>query len=225
MQKTVEKSAPSLGKVNFKLLVANVRLAYYQAIQYPTIEQSGLRWYQSAKDQAQAIASRNGVSLQTAIGVISALSPRNSWERNLVDAEVCIKAAIRGKQITDFKVSVFNANKENAWRIAKGESPLEVMQGNKTRSFYTNILKPQDPYNVTIDGHALHIALGLQSALENAPQLTDKNYLLFSQVYLEATRQINQDSLEGSIIASQLQAITWCYYRVIRGIDKSFSID
>lgn len=75
----------------FELLVANIKATYYQCKQYPSLYQSGLDWYQNAHNQAVAIAARHNANIDTVCGVISALSPRNNWERNLIDAELCIK--------------------------------------------------------------------------------------------------------------------------------------
>lgn len=185
-----------LKSLSFEFLVANIKATYYQCKQYPSLYQSGLTWYQKAHNQAVAIAARHNTRIDTVCGIISALSPRNRWERNLIDAELCIKVARAGGDINDFKVGTFNRNKENALLIAEGNSPLTVLNGNKTRAFYANLHNPRDPHTVAVDGHAIHIALGKLAPLHKAPALSDKMYSLFARAYQQATREINVDSLE-----------------------------
>ena len=47
----------------------------------------GANWYESAHKIALNLADNYGLTLQTAAGVIAALSPRNKWTRNVIDAE------------------------------------------------------------------------------------------------------------------------------------------
>lgn len=213
-----------LPQLSFELLTANIRAAYYAAKQYPSLFEQGLNWYNTAKLEAEKIARRNGATLDIAIGVISALSPRNAWSRNLIDTEMVLQAFNSGRLPEDIKVCTFHANKLKAFEIASGKLPLDTLTSNKTRCFYLNILDPKRPDIVTIDGHATHIALDYSAPLDNAPALSDKVYQIFSQAYMRATAEINADSLERDVIPSQLQAVTWAYYRVIKGIDKSFKV-
>lgn len=208
-----------------KLFVANICAAYYNAVQYPLIYQSGMSWYERANQSACKIAKRHRVSLECAIGVVSALSPRNPWEYNLIAADVCLQVVSTGGDAKDFKVRTFNGNKEKAVAIAKGLSPLDILSGNKTRDFYQNILDPSHSTIVVVDGHAAHIALGRMAALEQAPALSDKCYAFFADCYRQACNEINSESLFADILPSQVQAVTWQYYRVLKGYDRSFEID
>ena len=47
----------------------------------------GIAWYGVAKSIAIVLADRYGVTTAQAVGVLAALSPRNKWSRNVVDAE------------------------------------------------------------------------------------------------------------------------------------------
>lgn len=214
----------SQSKLCFELLVSNIKASYYAATQYPSILQAGLNWYAAANSQASAIAQRTKYDIRVVVAVISALSPRNSWERNLLDAELLLKVATKGGTAKDFKVCTFDSNKELGLALANGASIEGTLTGNKRKDFYCNILCPKDPYVVTVDGHAISIALGKLGNAGKAAQLSDKEYRGFAEAYRQATREINADSLEGNVIPSQVQAITWSYYRVVRGIDKASRI-
>lgn len=208
-----------------ELFVANIRASYYNAVQYPLIHRAGLTWYERARQEASEIAKRHRVSLECAIGVISALSPRNPWEYNLVATDVCLRVILAGGSASDFKVRTYNGNKEKAVMIAKGEAPTSILSGSKTRDFYQNILEPSHKTVVVLDGHALHVALGKIAALEEAPSLSDKCYHFFADCYRQACLEINADSLVGGILPSQVQAVAWQYYRVLKGYDRSFELN
>ena len=47
----------------------------------------GAQWYFNAQSAALIMSERYRVSLEICAGVISALSPNNKWERNLIDPE------------------------------------------------------------------------------------------------------------------------------------------
>lgn len=207
-----------------KLFVANIRACYYAASQYPDILSAGLSWYERANQESATLAKRHRVSVETAIGVISALSPRNWWERNVVMADVCLRVVLDGGGANDFKVSTFDGNKHKAVAIARGSNPLTILSGDKTRSFYLNISNPEDSYTVTVDGHGAHIALGKVAALEDAPALKGKCYDFFADCYRQACSEINADSLVADILPCQVQSVTWQYYRVLKGLDKSFEL-
>lgn len=207
------------SEITFALLVANITASYYQAIQYPLVVDAGLSWYSTARNQAVRIAARNRVSVECAAGIISALSPRNRWERNLLDADLLLKNVAVGN--LEFKVSTFHENKSRAIAIANGTKPLDVLSGNKTRAFYQNILTPDHPHIVTVDIHAFYIALGARTIAYN---LSDAQYAIFANAYRTACKRINKESLERVVLPSQVQAVTWTHYRVIHGFDKSFEV-
>lgn len=206
------------------LYVANIKACYYQALQYPSIADCGLSWYIEANSKAQRIAARHKVSLSLVCGAIAALSPGNKWERNLVDADLLIKAHNLGNKLDSFKSATYGHNKEKAWQIAKGFDPLDVLRGNKVRAFYECLLDPCNSYAVCVDSHATNIALGKQATIAQTPTLTDQRYELMASAYRKATQEINADSLESPILPLQVQAATWTLYRVLRGIDTSFTI-
>lgn len=210
---------------NADLYTANIKAIYYQALQYPSLAEEGLNWYVIANQKAEAIANRfYMLSLPKVCGVIAALSPNNRWERNLIDAELLLKHAVKNGRISDFKTGTYDRNKGKAWMIAHGASPLEVLGGNKVRAFYQCLLNPQNQDTVCVDSHAINIALGRQAPIAHTPTLTPDKFKLLAGCYCIATQEINADSLEKSVLPLQVQSATWAYYRVLRGLDARFSI-
>lgn len=118
-------------------------------------------WYDKARLFASTVADRYGVSKAVVCGVIAALSPKNKWEQNKVDAENIIKFFTRGGEMP--KVSAFNKNKDKALRILRTcctiDDVSKVLNSPKTSSFARNIFG--DSEAVTVDLWALRGSLML----------------------------------------------------------------
>ena len=218
------KKVPLIHESKLELYVANIKSCYYQALQYPTIAECGLNWYFDAKTSVIKLATRYHTSIEVACGVIAALSPNNKWERNLVDADLLLRHWKIGDKLESFKVATYNHNKDKAWQIAHGVDPLEALRGNKTRAFYQCLFLPTNSFAVCIDSHAINIALGKSQTIAQTPTLNSANYEILARAYKLATQEINRESLESSILPLQVQAVTWTLYRVLRGIDSTYTI-
>lgn len=157
----------------------------------------GLRWYRDANKICVRLANKHRLPLYKVVGVLSALSPRNKWERNIKDTESVILHGMNAS------VCTFNANKEKAVRILEALTPAEVetiLNGRKVKSFFTNILLHDVPSTVTVDVWAMR-SVGLNRA---------PNKTLYNQVE-EAYKEL------GEIIGikpHEAQAVIWS---VVRG--------
>jgi hypothetical protein len=169
----------------------------------------GLSWYGRALSVARRLADHYDCRLSTVAGVISALSPNNKWERNVIDAEALIKVYTHGGDIDALKVCTFNKNKAKAIAILEGADPLDVLGGRKVRAFYQCILG-QDA--VCVDGHAYSIWLGQRVPTTKTPKISDKLYDRISEDYRIAAKQINEIT-NDFYLPSQVQAITWVVWR------------
>jgi hypothetical protein len=110
---------------------------------------SGLVWYQQANDICKDIAQKYGTSTFIASGVISALSPRNKWAKNIQDAYSVFEAVKNNVEAVDTKVSTFHTNKFKAFAIAQGKVTI-TSDSNKTFAFCENIAHLNEDF-VTID--------------------------------------------------------------------------
>lgn len=150
---------------------------------------TGMMWY----PEANAIA-RECSDVRMGAGIISALSPRNPWHRNVALARLAFVGVLSGGTLGD---SVRKAN-----LIRSGIDPLDALgKGRKTLSFFDNILNPFTSTAVTIDVHAMRVA-GIVD--RDAP--TVRQYRELSDAYSQVAADNNMRPLE-------LQAITWCVYR------------
>ena len=192
--------------------VRNILKVYRRATQDDTA--NGIEWYDRAKREAEDIASLYGLPVRTVVGVMAALSPNSKWTRNVKDAGTMCKAWAEGDTLSSFKVSCYNPMKDKAWSILNDELDddtdiLTRLNGQKIRSFYSNIIGLDE---VTIDGHALNIALGKRQGLtDDKTNMGKKQYREMQAAYLRAAHRVK-------VKPHVLQAITWTTWRREHGI-------
>lgn len=185
--------------IEIKPTVDNI-LSVYRAARDEQVA-AGLRWYPDARTFALAISYGD---LRTGAGVVAALSPQMSWQRNMV---VASRAFVEG-----FASGNTGANNEKANRILNGEKPVEVLgknlpkSGHKVFNFYHNICDPMSDF-VTIDRHAFDVALGERTGDATRSKLSRVGvYDLFADCYRETAKLVG-------IPVAALQAITWIVWR------------
>lgn len=150
----------------------------------------GLNWYLDA----HKIAKKHGISHNKACGVISALSPNNKWNRNILDADKFIK-----EPSLETKACTYTVNRVKALKILSIENDSDIssiLGGTKTKSFYDNILNKNSEM-VTVD-------LWMYRAAELP--MSNKNYKLISD-------SIRSISSVVKLKPYQVQAILWVVIR------------
>lgn len=191
--------------------------AIYQLASVADIEE-GKHWYSQACQIALNLAKKYFISQAQAAAVIAALSPRNKWSRNVIDAEnliVAYKAAgVEG--CASVKVCTFGGNKAKAIKILETNSKceqdyLDILSGPKLKEFY-NCISGIDN-EVCIDGHAYSIWSGGRITLANIPSIGKKLREQIKEDYRQAAK-------EAGLRSYQMQAITWCTWRRIHGVDS-----
>jgi hypothetical protein len=189
--------------------VRNILAVYDDAS--PSEKEEGLGWYRTANTFAKGIASESDVSVRAACGVIAALSPQVSWDRNQVIARQVITAGSC--------VGQTGANVDKAKRIIEGDrsgmnwnEPLDILGGPKVRSFYRNMVFPDIATTVTIDRHAVAIALGgVEAGKEETKKLNRKGaYEQFEEAYRQA-------AVRRDVLPHECQAVAWVTWRYRNG--------
>lgn len=165
---------------------------------------SNVTWYQDANDLMLETAIEHGLSIESVCGIFAAMSPQLSWERNKLEAlQFCEHGLLAGGYMQS------GANLLKADRIRSGENPLHVLGGNKVLSFYDNLLRPDDSRAVTVDRHAVKIAMsGIHfnsTGLRASRTVTDKAYHLVADAYRNAARLCG-------LMPHQIQSATWGFY-------------
>lgn len=194
--------------ITTKNIIAIYKLAKPSEIKH------GLTWYVNANSDCKEIAEKLELPLHIVIGVVSALSPNNKWERNIVNASDLCTAFINGQDMDSIKVSTYHKMKEKAWSILETmpnyEETIEILNGKKIVSFFRNI--SGDETDITIDGHARNIYYNDKQGLTTPNTNIKKNeYKDIQKAYLRASKKLG-------IKAYELQAITWVAWRRIHGI-------
>ena len=195
--------------------IRNIKAIYELATAAERVD--GKAWYGVANCIAKTIADQYGIHPAEAAGVLAALSPRNKWSRNVVDAEALVAAYVAGgaEQARLTKVCTFGANKAKAIRILEAgvitdADVLAILSGPKLSEFYSCIVGISD---VCIDGHAYCVWTGGRTNLKDVPAIGVKIRKQIKADYREAAEDLG-------LTASALQAITWCAWRRIHGVTK-----
>lgn len=185
-------------------------IAVFEYVMNTTMEQElidAINWYPIAHGFCALLAQTFGLETFQFAGIVAALSPQLSWQKNKAQALEFVARAQNGQSLSG--LMAYPANLEKARRILAGENPLNVLGGNKVRSFYLNIML--DESAVTIDRHATSIALyGLSVAKSGQVSVTDKLYRLLAQAYKDV-------ALSYSITPYVLQSVTWTYKAINGG--------
>lgn len=173
----------------------------------------GLRWYKEANEYVEHLCEKldNFFTRLQITGVISALSPRNKWKRNKIDAENVLLTVKNNpdKTVSELmsgvKVCTFNTNKVKAFNIAKGNYSI-IEKSPKTYAFSRNVGLLDSDY-VTIDSwHIRACNTKSHEPVKSKTQVTPKQYDELS----EATKEVAE---EVGLKAYEFQAVVWVTIR------------
>jgi len=156
-------------------------------------------WYADALTYCQYLATKHKIPLDNVIGVVSALSPRKNWTLNKKIAEDLIIDGTCGH------MQVFVKKAQDILSVDNEEQILSILNGKKITSFYLNIRYPDKNTSVTVDRHAIAVAIG-RTATDIELSLTDKQYKFFADCYRYTAEVLN-------IAPHLLQSITWEVWR------------
>lgn len=176
----------------------NILKVYRRAT--PEQVERGMSWYNDAHNLARDIA--NG-DVWCGAGVIAAFSPLTPWWRNL---ELAVDSLSSGVARTD----TLSNSAKCAQRIIDGEHPLEVLRGDKTRAFCSNIATNGECDSVTVDVHAFSIAHG--------KPIPSSKIVLGKRLYREIAECYSRAAKREGLANSQMQAITWVAWREMHSV-------
>ena len=176
---------------------ARTRLRTYFDLATEKHIEDGMLWYSQANKLVNDLSLEFDICTPEQIaGIISALSPRNKWERNIYDTTQVLRAVEKGKDLEDIKVCTFNTNKYKAFDIARGNLAID-RSSRKTYSFVKNIANLDSDY-VTIDVWHLRAMFG--KTVESG--LTPSRYDELAKITIE-------EASEVGLLGYQYQAIIW----------------
>lgn len=148
------------------------------------------------------IASRYGQSLPAVTAAFCALSPNSDYFGNLRSLVSVLKGLQDGTPHHLITVSTYSHCKERAISYIQG-TPFDTPErGLKTKSFYRNILEPDCPRSVTIDGHVVAAYIGDDS-------LTMSSAGIGKAQYAEISIVISALAAHEGLLPNQVQAAIW----------------
>ncbi len=180
---------------------ANIVAVYNKATAEELV--SGAEWYSAAHTFCRGLSDRYDVDIDTAAAVVAVLSPRLSWALNLRYADQYLRT---GDCPTFFSV------KHKLARLVEGVALDEVLSarhGQKVRSFYDNIARPQTSTAVTVDRHAFDIVTGSRHD-------ADRRALERRGVYDATAEEYRSTALALNLRPHQLQATTWLTWKRVK---------
>lgn len=183
------RNLQAAGLPTLNTLVGRVETAFRRASKSDV--EAGSTWYDEAGDLATSLAANAG-SREHAAVVISHLSPRSTWTRN-------VEAAIALINDTPMPAGVMSAPLARAEASLEFANPLDSLNGNKTARFARNILGDREA--VTVDVWALRV-VGLDDSTINRKGVYDA---------IEAAYQIA--ARNHGVAPSTMQATTWIVAR------------
>jgi len=181
--------------------VGNILQVYHACSEYEVEENKF--WYARARLWCVHRAQMYDVSVRTIAAVISALSPRNKWERNLVDADQLLYAVKNGYSVASVVCSTFMQNVIKAYDIVALGKPELAETSDKTRAFLNCIEDPASD-DVVIDVWAMRVLTG--DLKWKARGLSNGKYQECAKAYRIAGKEVVLRPME-------VQAVTWCAVR------------
>lgn len=163
---------------------------------------NAVEWYPLAHSWCAEVANTYGLTVSQVAGITAAMSPQINWTKNKLQTILLIQKMRNGEELTG--LMAYKVNVEKARRIYNGELSLDVLGGQKVRSFYGNLML--DKSSVTIDRHALHIALFGTANEEKSGSITPtpKLYDIAQDAYITAANMLG-------ITPYTLQSVTWTF--------------
>lgn len=184
--------------------VDNILAIYDQANDLQ--RESGENWYVNAYMISQDLADQYDLNPDNVAGALAALSPCLDWYSNVIAVREVVESGYSSYQT--------GLNNLKAKRILDGESPLDVLGGNKVRSFYGAIVEPHGEGWACVDRHAASIFVGYKLTDKQLGSMGRKNaYEMISEAYADAAK------LRG-ISVHELQAVTWVVWRNLHDVDR-----
>jgi len=183
----------------YQLSKISKNLDYYFNLANEEDFKSGLVWYKDANDICKDIATKYDSNTFIAASVISALSPRNLWQQNILDAYKVFEAIKNNVPAEDIKVCTFHTNKFKAFNIVNNNIHI-TSKSLKTYNFVYNIALLSDAH-LTIDIWHLRACMNKSIKINSA----SIGKLAYQQIKELTINKANKLGLKGY----QYQAIIW----------------
>jgi len=158
--------------------------------------QDGKKRYKEANEMCKFMAHKFETEITIVAWVLSALSPRNKREKNLIDTITVFRAIEQGKKPDDVSVSTFHKNKYKAFNIAQEKNKI-TEDSLKTFAFVKNIAR-LDNECIVID--VRHLRACFWKTIDSTP---------WKIAYKQIEEITKKKAIDLWIKWYELQAIIW----------------
>lgn len=164
------------------------------------------QWYYEINDYCQTLSEYHNVPIIKVAGILSALSPNNTFRSNVKSLERFLRAS------GNCKVTTFGKQKKKAQAIL--DAPIGITEeqvkdllgkGLKTISFFENIYRPNTSQAVTVDLWQIRWAKSM-GIIPKEGSLTDKRYKIISEEVVKYAGNLG-------LLPHEFQALTWVNIR------------
>ena len=159
----------------------------------------GLSWYKDANNICKDIATKYNTTTLIAAQVISALSPRNKWDKNIKDSYKVFESIKNGIPAESIKVSTFHTNKFKSYAIVNNNVQI-TDKSLKTYNFVNNIALLSNEH-LTIDIWHLRACFSRIIKIDKA----NIGRIAYHQIKELTIKKANKLGIKGF----ELQAIIW----------------
>lgn len=155
-------------------------------------------WYRRALAVAEDLGREHGVKRSVAIALLAITSQQLGWSKNVEVASLAMQG-IYAHPLPSVCAKCM--------RLMAGESPEDVVSGQKITRFWKSILSGGTCDEVCIDRWALRAAVPeWASVLAGDVTISPPAYSVLEAMYVEAARRVG-------ITGPEFQAIVWCAVR------------
>jgi len=201
------------------MTIENLQAYYRQADEVDLRE--GLQAYKLYNKTMHAFAEHYGHPLDRVCAVFCALSPNNDYRGNLRSLASVLDGYNRGVPVEQVTISTYEHCRDRAWLYLDGQKDyVESVTGPKILSFYQNILDPEDPEPVTIDGHMVCCWYDKDVPMKDALFL-----LRGGEGYNAIASGCRKMAGDLGLVPNQLQAILWFTRKRIKNIRAELQYD
>lgn len=167
--------------------------------------EKGEVWYLNARRTCKRISKDTGIAFIKVCGIMSALSPATSWDKNIKDTMGFIKSP-------EYRCTTYKNNVNKAHDIYNLENPsvkriCRILNGQKIMRFFLNIYSSKYKV-VTIDRHMISLYHG---TFDHGFKETPKRMKQIRADFKEVATYLN-------VRPYQLQAICWTVWKRINNI-------
>lgn len=162
----------------------------------------GVNAYRTYNQVIKHFALSYGAKFEPTLAAFCALSPQNDYYGNLRSLASVLHAVQHSLPLDTVVVSTYKHCRDRAYAYMTGKADfLGSVKGLKIRAFYANILDPEDPVPVTIDGHMVCAWRGVNVPMKSASVKPDE--------YDQIAKSVRELAYDLQLIPNQVQAIIW----------------